>query len=82
MDTVETTQCLSRTLYLLVLFFNQSIEEMYTNNDLNLNNSHREDSVEFCPSSSIQQKFRKSSKVKQLKNVDELIKLQNNIKFE
>ena len=58
---------------------------MHTNNndDLNLNNSHQaemmEDNIEFCPSNSIQQQFRKSSEVKQLTNEEELRKLQNEI---
>ena len=57
---------------------------MQTNNNdnRNLNNTHKEDNVEFWPSSSIQQKFRKSSDVMQLTNEEDLIKLQNNIKFE
>ena len=58
---------------------------MNTNNndDLNLNNSHQAetmgDNVEFCPSNSIQQQFRKSSEVKQLTKEEKLRKLQNEI---
>ena len=49
--------------------FEQLTEEMHTNNneDHNLNNPHQaemmEDSIEFCPSNSIQQQLRKSSEV-------------------
>ena len=66
--------------------FEQSTEEMHTNNndDLNLNNSHQaeimKDNVEFYPSNSIQQQFRKSSEVKQLTNEEELRILQKQIK--
>ena len=51
---------------------------MHTNNndDINFNNSHRaemmKDNAEFYPSNSIKQQFRKSSKVKQLTNEEEL----------
>ena len=54
-----------------------------SNDDLNLNNFHQaemmEDNVEFCPSNSIQQQFKKSKQVKQLTTEEELRKLQNEI---
>ena len=59
---------------------------MHTNNndDININYSHQaemmKDNVEFYPSNSIQQQFRKSSEVKQLTNEEELRVLQMQIK--
>ena len=59
---------------------------MHTNNndDINLNNSHQaemmNDNTEFYPLNSSQPQFRKSRKVKQLTNEEELRILQEQIK--